>query len=197
MIEWPAEIMAVVGSGLQFWVFFLLSFSLLSLARKFRNSDVWILVSAIFLYSVNRFLLKPLWPATVYGQFFKYHFNDFLGAIVLLAYTNILIGLFASSRKKLTKFLHIFLLGIICSIVWEGIAPILLPYSTSDWLDCLSYLSGSVTYWLLNRSISFSKEQVKYTYSLQYPHKQRTIQIVHPDTTACDTESKRQIQNRQ
>ena len=36
-----------------------------------------------------------------------------------------------------------------CGLAWEGIAPLVLPDSTGDWLDVAAYVLGMLTYWLL------------------------------------------------
>ena len=100
------------------------------------------------LYGINRF--SNLFKSLPYiGTIFRNHFNDYLGAIIFMAFVNLLM---ISNRKPAFKtFPWMLFWGSICSVAWEGITPMFLPYSTADWLDCVAYYLGTVTYWILNK----------------------------------------------
>ena len=131
-------------------VSFLPSFCLPSLGnRAATRQNLSILSVAMVLYGINRWSdFFSLLPGL--EQLFRYHFNDFLGAIVFAAYVNLLC-LFHKVRP-LNKYRSLLLLGILCSLFWEGLAPLILPYSTRDWLDCAAYFLGMTVYWLLLRA---------------------------------------------
>ncbi len=108
------------------------------------HPDLLIIAVALVLYCINRFTAYPSSLAWV-GPIFRFHFNDYLGAIVFLGYTNILCAV--CRRPKLTKLLPLTALGGLCSLFWEGLAPLVFARSTGDCLDCVAYLLGCVTYW--------------------------------------------------
>ncbi len=108
--------------------------------------DLPIIAVALVLYFINRFTTYLSSLAWV-GPVFRFHFNDYLGAIVFLCYVNILLTL--CRRPKLTKLLPLLVLGGLCSLSWEGLAPHVFMHSTGDWLDCVAYLLGCMTYWSL------------------------------------------------
>lgn len=101
------------------------------------------IVIALSVYSINRF--TPLFSSMPYiGAVFRNHFNDYLGAIVFISYVNILF--FLKHIPPHRSVCALLLWGSVCSLVWEGIAPLLLSYSTADLLDCLAYYLGMLTY---------------------------------------------------
>lgn len=106
-------------------------------------------VSAVvlILYSINRFLWKPIAPDNFFGYLCRCHLNDYLGAIVFMAYTNILISLFMDPKKQIVRLLPTLLMGVLCAFWWEWLAPKFLIYSTADFGDAVAYLLGSATYW--------------------------------------------------
>ena len=100
------------------------------------------------IYFVNRF--TNIFSAIPHLEsVFQYHFNDYLGAIVIMAFTNFMI--IYSGRSAITSFQGVLAAGALCSIAWEVIAPWFLPYSTPDWRDCIAYLVGMVTYYLITK----------------------------------------------
>ena len=116
--------------------------------------DLPIVAVALVLYCINRFtthLSSLAWA----GPFFRFHFNDYLGAIVFACYVNILLAV--CRRPKLTRLLPLMALGGLCSLCWEGLAPLVLTYSTGDWLDCAAYLLGCMTYWGLIQTFKRQK----------------------------------------
>lgn len=40
---------------------------------------------------------------------------------------------------------------IFVGVIWEYIFPILLPYSTSDFFDVISYVLGGITYYFIKK----------------------------------------------
>ena len=77
------------------------------------------------------------------------HFNDYLGSIAFLAYTNIIISHANNKLPKIEKIVPILCCGIVCSVFWEGLMPKVLSYSTADFFDCIAYLFGAMTYWVI------------------------------------------------
>lgn len=111
-------------------------------AKKF---NLFVLLISLLFYVFNRF--SSLFVSIPYlGPVFRFHFNDYLGAIVFMAYLNLL--LLAGKRSVCVHFPALLFWACVLSIAWEGLAPLVLPYSTADWLDCLAYFLGVTTYWL-------------------------------------------------
>jgi len=122
---------------------------MININRKFNIAVVTI---SMFLYCINRFsnLFSSI-PCV--GWIFKNHFNDFLGSIVFTAYVNLLL-LCNSKFHSIQHLFPLLLFGSICSIFWEGLAPLFISYSVADWRDCVAYLLGSLTYWIIFKLVN-------------------------------------------
>lgn len=109
-------------------------------------------VLTLFLYSINRFLVKPYCnpESGIISGFLCNHANDYLGGFLFCAYLHILLILGGEKRIHLSSFFDYLFLGILCAIAWEGIAPIFLVYSTADWLDCIAYICGTISYYFID-----------------------------------------------
>ena len=91
------------------------------------------LLILVLLYTLNELYLKSLHPI------FKNHFNDLLAMPLLLSYGSLV-------HKKSLSTLTVVLLTIICSFVWEFVAPMYKSDSMGDWLDVVSYIVGSLVW---------------------------------------------------
>ena len=133
-------------------------FSFLKNAAKQPNTkfNFFIIGTSLMAYSLNRYT-NFLTRLPHIGIIFKNHFNDYLGAMVFIAYLNTL--LIAKGYQPCKTLITLLLWGIVCSCAWEGIAPIALPYSTADWWDCAAYLLGMITYWLLLNLFKIKKTE--------------------------------------
>lgn len=120
-----------------------------------RNRDVrsnWLrtnlVILAVFfpIYLINR-CIKTYIDIPFIGYLCNCHLNDFIGGIVFCIYLNILLLL--NNKNPISKFS--LLLGIMMpvALLWEYFFPLFLPYSTSDILDVVAYLLGTVTYYML------------------------------------------------
>ena len=101
---------------------------------------------AMLLYIVNRFWLKHL-KVPYIDYLLKNHFNDFIGGFVFPAYVNLVLVL--SGRNPINNFgvLVLFMLGV--SVIWEFVFPQFLSYSTSDILDVVAYMLGTLLYYFV------------------------------------------------
>ena len=112
--------------------------------------DCGVLTLAISFYGLNRAAKNQLYiPSSPLTSILYYHFNDYLGAIVFAVYVNLLLR--AVGWKPIQRLRPLLFLALLCSVFWEGLAPLFLSYSTADWRDCIAYLFGFLTYWLLCR----------------------------------------------
>lgn len=114
------------------------------------NNNVKYGILALLVYSINRFVLKLL-ELPLFDYILKNHFNDFLGGFIFCCYVNIL--MYYNRKKMITNFWLIIISMFCVSISWEFVFPLFLKYSTSDWLDVLAYMLGTLFYYvLLNKS---------------------------------------------
>ena len=110
------------------------------------------LMAALLLYALNKF--TPAFSFLPF-DFARNHLNDVLAGVFLPAYAN-LVASCSRARKLLVvdTLPRILMLLLACSIVWEVLAPLVLPFSVGDALDVVAYLSGGVVYWAARRALS-------------------------------------------
>ena len=120
-----------------------------------RNSTFrsnWIKKNLVFfaiafsVYIVNRFLKSSIENPFI-GYLCRCHLNDYIGGIVFCIYVNMI--LIIAKRNPIVSFRGIIALMVPVAIVWEYVFPLILPYSTSDIIDVLSYVMGACTYYIL------------------------------------------------
>ena len=102
-----------------------------------------IIVLALILYLINRFIfsLDLLLP----WKSLRYHLNDLCGGILFPFYADAICTA-VTTQRLVTSVPRALLLAAICSICWEVLAPLFLPYSTGDALDALAYVIGIIMY---------------------------------------------------
>lgn len=110
------------------------------------KKHVLALIIAMTIYIINRFILKNL-EIPYISYLLKNHLGDYIGGIVFCIYLNVI--LFTGKRKPINKFGIIFTIMLFVSILWEYFFPLFLKYSTSDLLDIIAYMLGTITYYLL------------------------------------------------
>lgn len=108
------------------------------------------IVSMLAVYAVNKF--TPLFDATLPFNIAKNHLNDACAGMMFPAYVNALC-IAAKSRWRIAGVRSALLLGLVCCAVWEGFAPLVVPWSVGDPIDCLCYLGGGLLYAALRRLI--------------------------------------------
>lgn len=107
--------------------------------------DLLIVCGVWFTYLLNqRFKNEVIIPFI--GYFLRCHFNDFLAGFAIPAYVSFVLSISKFHINKLSL-RTIMSLVAVCSIVWEGIAPIFLKRSIPDFFDIIAYLSGGFLYW--------------------------------------------------
>ena len=133
--------------------------------KRYGAVDACLFMGALVLFAVNEHLVKPAVlgaapaseslaeGASAAGFSFVElivlgHFNDFLGGIAFMAYTNLLISLVQPRyriRNPLIGSAYIFC----CGLFWEYAAPLFVPDSVSDPWDVLAYCLGAGMYWVI------------------------------------------------
>lgn len=107
--------------------------------------DAAVLGAALVLFCLNNQVIKEAAAGTPVGDFFKNYFNDVLGGIAFLAYTNIVIGL-ARPAVRLRRLVPIAVYLFLCGLFWEYAAPLFVAGSVSDPWDVACYVVGGVGY---------------------------------------------------
>lgn len=122
--------------------------------RGYRCSDyslfrlnLILVCSCIAFYLINNRFLKELTGSL----FFKNHFNDLLGGVLIVAFSN---GIILWSNRQdlyMNKLIMILTFTFIVGMYWEYVAPLYNKSSVSDPLDVVAYISGGVLYWGIMR----------------------------------------------
>jgi len=118
------------------------------------KKNIIILIIFLSIYLINRFL-KPYIDISIIEYIQKCHLNDFLGGAVFCIYTNMI--LIFNKKKPITNFYQLMVFMLFVALIWEYFFPLILPYSTSDIFDVVSYLLGTITYYFLNYKSIFVK----------------------------------------
>ena len=108
-----------------------------------RPINLVLLIFVISAYLLNNLFLKEhsrgfLW------LFFVCYFNDLICPLLFFSYANILLIMIGREIEHLWL---ICLISLCTSCVWEFIAPLMKPSSTTDPLDVLCYTIGGIVYW--------------------------------------------------
>ena len=108
--------------------------------------DIVILLVTSILYWVNVAFLRPR------GIFiFVSYFNDLCCGLWFPAYVNFLLSF---ARKRIAKLSHLLAFMLFWGIVWEFVAPLINSRSTTDPVDLVCYLLGTVFYWGIYRFVN-------------------------------------------
>lgn len=133
--------------------------------KKYGALDACLFVAALALFAVNEHLIKPavLGAASASSSLaeggsaagFSFaeliilgHFNDFLGGLAFMAYTNLLISLVEPRFRIRNPFIGVVYI-FCCGLFWEYAAPLFVPDSVSDPWDVFAYCLGGATYWAI------------------------------------------------
>jgi hypothetical protein len=126
----------------------------------FWRNPIWI--SAVFLYALNRWALKPALP----WEFLHSHFNDCLlipAALPPVLFLQECLGLrlFRGSPRLFEVISHL----VVWSLLFEAIGPFVMPV-TGDVRDVACYSAGAVAaawFWFLQRTTGFDRLAPFYT----------------------------------
>jgi len=106
--------------------------------------DAACMCGAVVAYCSNNWVFKP----NVHHTFFHSYFNDLFAMPFILGYSNLLIGCSRCRADLIRTPIRVSTLTLFCSLVWEGIAPLVIQRSCFDALDICSYCIGSFVYLL-------------------------------------------------
>ena len=110
------------------------------------KKHIFVLIITMLIYIINRLILKNL-EIPYIDYLLKNHLGDYIGGIVFCIYLNLIF--FIGKRKPINKFGVIIIIMLLVSVLWEYFFPLFLKYSTSDPLDIIAYMLGTITYYLL------------------------------------------------
>lgn len=86
------------------------------------------------------------------------YFNDIIGGMTFVAYTNLVLSF---RNIKMHKMWQIELLLFSCGIFWEFITPLYRVDTVSDILDIFAYMLGGLLYWIITKNckdLKYKKE---------------------------------------
>lgn len=102
-----------------------------------------LVVSAFAFYLINRFVFS--FDLLIPWKSLRYHLNDLCGGVLFPFYVDTLC-MAIIGRRLINSIPRALLISAICSICWETLAPLFLPYSTGDVLDAVAYALGTLAY---------------------------------------------------
>ena len=120
--------------------------SVICLMSKVKEQNGIIIACVLLLYALNRFALKEVVSIPILSYLLKCHFNDYLGGIFIIAYINIILQHSRYKQYRIHTLLQAIVVTLLCSIVWEFVAPYFFHYGTSDLWDIAAYMIGGSTY---------------------------------------------------
>lgn len=110
-----------------------------------QKADFIISIIIVAFYLINQ-QVKNLVRVPYIGYFLRCHFNDLMAAILFLAYINLILSI-SKFQTCIKNFSWILSFSCLCSIFWEGIAPLFIKNSVADIWDVLFYILGGFIYW--------------------------------------------------
>lgn len=110
--------------------------------------DVSVLFVCLLLFAANSFLVKPAVGSSPLGEFMRNHFNDCVGGLGFVAYTNILFDLI-KPKYRLKNPLIIISYIFVCGLCWEYVCPLFVKPNVADWWDMVAYVVGAAVYWCI------------------------------------------------
>lgn len=113
------------------------------------RKNLIIIIATLILYFVNQ-TFKCSYPNGYFSWFMNCYFNDIIGGITFIAYTNIFFELHNQPTKSLLT-IELVLLG--CGLFWEIVTPIYRKNTVGDFWDIIAYLFGGFWYWILIKKL--------------------------------------------
>lgn len=107
------------------------------------------------LYHLNNYILKSK-TSGILNHILTCHFNDFMGGLLFVAYTNVIL---LTRKNMLSKLPHILLFCLGAGLFWEFATPLFYKDTVSDWIDVGCYILGGFVYWLLLKKTNVQNVQ--------------------------------------
>lgn len=115
--------------------------------RSLITLNIVIGIVVIALYIINKFYLNRVLNIL----FFRFYFNDMLGGILIVTYSNVILQ-FSNYKDALMKLHNILIFTLVVGLFWEYFTPLYYRVSVSDPLDVVAYMLGGVIYYLIIRT---------------------------------------------
>lgn len=119
-----------------------------------RPVNLMLLILVVFAYWINNLFLKEH-SGGLLRVFFIGYFNDLICPLFFFSYANMLL---ITVGKEIARLWVICLVSLCTSCIWEFVAPLMKPSSTTDPLDIFCYITGGVVYWAILRYIKNKTE---------------------------------------
>lgn len=119
-----------------------------------RPVNLMLLILVVFAYWINNLFLKEH-SGGLLRVFFIGYFNDLICPLFFFSYANMLL---ITVGKEIARLWVICLVSLCTSCVWEFVAPLMKPSSTTDPLDIFCYITGGVVYWAILRYLKNKTE---------------------------------------
>ena len=119
-----------------------------------RPVNLMLLILVVFAYWIKNLFLKEH-SGGLLRVFFIGYFNDLICPLFFFSYANMLL---ITVDKEIARLWVICLVSLCTSCVWEFVAPLMKPSSTTDPLDIFCYITGGVVYWAILRYIKNKTE---------------------------------------
>ena len=113
-----------------------------------RKKNLLVILITVLLYLLNQQFKGQISNESI-KWFMSCYFNDIIGGMTFIAYSNII---FSFRKIIIAKLWHIELLMFSCGIFWELITPIYRTDTVSDVWDILAYMIGGLLYSFLIRN---------------------------------------------
>jgi len=122
----------------------------------YKKINILIITVCFLLYAINRYTAFDETEGALLRIIWNYHFTDYLCIIVYFAVCNIFFDIF--KRKGLYSLHTILIYSLLSCFAWEICVGFLNRYAVADLFDCLAYLLGGITYYLLFRFMTLKEE---------------------------------------
>ncbi|GGM41924.1 hypothetical protein GCM10011351_30020 [Paraliobacillus quinghaiensis] len=118
------------------------------MSKLFKQS-LGIAIVTLSLYTFNKLYLSN----HVFIRLINYYFNDILGGVLIVSYTNMVSILLHQYKLVLLKVPNIILFTLAVGLFWEYVTPLYYTKSITDLYDVLAYITGGLIYWVAVNSL--------------------------------------------
>lgn len=122
----------------------------LSESDKEKVFEAAVIISMLAVYAINRF--TPLFDALLPFDIAKNHLNDMCAGAMFPAYVNALC-IACRNGWRVASLRSALVLGAVCCLAWEGAAPLIVPWSVGDPIDCACYVACTFSYTALRHFV--------------------------------------------
>lgn len=122
-----------------------------------RPINLILIIFVISAYLFNNLFVKEH-SSGLLRLFFVGYFNDLICPLFFFSYANMLL---ITVNKEISLLWVTCLISLCTSCVWEFVAPLMKPSSTTDPLDIVCYVIGGIMYWTILHYIKNRDERTR------------------------------------